>query len=87
MRSLTVIQVATGVLHTELLQLRQDRDEPFRSFAARVQGNAETCEFAAECECGNIVDYTSRMSRDVLLNGTIETFVVRPRVQETSILL
>ena len=36
MRSLAVIPVATGVLRTELLQLRQERDEPFRAFTARV---------------------------------------------------
>ena len=30
MRSLAVIPVATGVLRTELLRLRQERDEPFR---------------------------------------------------------
>ena len=43
MRSLAVIPVATGVLRTELLQLRQERDETFRAFTARVRGKAETC--------------------------------------------
>ena len=49
MRSLAVIPIATGVLRTELLQLQQERDEPFRAFAAKVRGKAETCEFTAEC--------------------------------------
>ena len=77
MRSLAVIPVATGVLRTELLQLRQERDEPFRSFAARVQGKAETREFTARCECGKNVDYTPHMARDVLLNGIVDPEIRR----------
>ena len=45
MRSFAIIPVATGVSHTELFQLRQEHDEPFRAFAARVRGKAETCAF------------------------------------------
>ncbi|XP_068678617.1 uncharacterized protein [Montipora foliosa] len=69
MRSLAVIPVATGVLRTELLQLRQERDEPFRAFTARVRGKAETCAFSTQCECGKNIDYTDHVIRDVLLNG------------------
>ena len=69
MRSLAVIPVATGVLRTELLQIRQERDETFRAFSARVRGKAETCEFEATCGCGRSVDYTDHLVRDVLLNG------------------
>ena len=69
MRSLAVIPVATCVLRTELLQLHQERDETFRAFAARVRGKAETCAFAARCECGRNVDYTDHVIRDVLSNG------------------
>ena len=69
MRSLAVIPVTTIVLRTELLQLRQERDEPFRTFTARVRGKAETCAFTTECECGKSVDYTDHVIRDVLLNG------------------
>ena len=59
----------TGVLRTELLQLCQERDEPFRAFTARVCGKAETCAFSTKCECGKNVDYTDHVIRDVLLNG------------------
>ena len=52
MRSLAVIPVATCVLRTELLQLRQERDEPFRTFTAKVRGKAETCSYTASCTCG-----------------------------------
>ena len=77
MRSLAVIPVATGVLRTELLQLRQQRDETFRAFTARARGKAETCAFAAECECGKHVDYTDHVIRDVLLNGISDTDIRR----------
>jgi hypothetical protein len=69
MRSLAVIPVATCVSRTELLQLRQERDEAFRTFTAMVRGKDETCAFTAECECGKDVDYTDNVICDVLLNG------------------
>jgi hypothetical protein len=69
MRSLAVIPIATGVLRTELLQMRQERDEPFRAYAARVRGKAEACEFTARCVCGLNVDYTDHSIRDALLGG------------------
>ena len=69
MRSLAVIPIATGVLRADLLHMHQERDEPFRAFAARVRGKAETCEFKATCSCGNDVNYTDHAIRDVLLSG------------------
>ena len=69
LRSLAVIPVAISVLRTELLQLRQERGELFRTFATRVLGKAETCAYAMACTCGQSVDYTDQMIRDVLLNG------------------
>ena len=77
MRSLAVIPVATGVLRTKLLQLRQERDETFRAFTARVRGKAETCALTTECECGKKVDYTHHVIRDVLLNGIYDTDIRR----------
>ena len=69
MRSLAVIPIATGVLRADLLHMHQERDEPFRAFAARVRGKAETCEFKATCSCGNDVNYTDHAIRDILLSG------------------
>ncbi|XP_044170488.1 uncharacterized protein LOC122954502 [Acropora millepora] len=85
MRSLAVIPVATGVLRTELLQLRQERDEPFRAFTARVHGKAETCAFTI-CECGKNVDYTHHVTRDVLLNGISDPGIRREVLGTTNIL-
>ena len=58
LKSLAVVAVATGVLRTELLHMSQDRDEPFRSFAARVRGKAETCTYSTTCTCSATVDFT-----------------------------
>ena len=77
MKSLAVIPVATCVLRTELLQLRQNRDEPFRSFVAKVRGKAETCSYAAKCTCGADVNYTDHVIRDVILNGLFDTDIKR----------
>ncbi|XP_068700869.1 uncharacterized protein [Montipora foliosa] len=77
MRSLAVIPVATCVLRTGLLQLRQERDEPFRALTARVRGKAETCAFSTTCECGKNVDCTDHVIRDVLLNGISDADIRR----------
>ena len=54
MKKLAVIPVAIGVVRSEHLDLKQMREEPFRSFASRVRGKAEPCEFQIDrkCPCG-----------------------------------
>lgn len=69
MKSLAVIPVATAVLHLDLLKLQQERDEPFRTFAVRVTGKAEPCAFNAKCRCGENVNYTDYVIKDVLISG------------------
>ena len=86
MRSLAVIPDATGVLRTELLQLRQERNEPFRAFTARVRVKAETCALTTMCECERNVDYTDHVIRDVLLNGISDTDIRREVLGTTNIL-
>ncbi|KAK3719588.1 hypothetical protein QZH41_004744 [Actinostola sp. cb2023] len=77
MRSLAVIPVATCVLRTELLKLRQERNEAFRAFTARVRGKAETCAYSSICSCGNNVHYTDHIIRDVQLNGIYDPDIRR----------
>jgi hypothetical protein len=79
-RRLAVIPVAISVMRAELLQLCQAPDEQFRAFAARVQGKAETCSFATNftCTCSKTaVDYTTDMTRDVLLAGIADADIRR----------
>ena len=66
---MAVIAVATGVTRAELVLLRQERDETFRAFSARVRGKAETCAYSVNCTCGRDVDFTDAIVRDVLIAG------------------
>ena len=81
MRTFAVIPVAIGVRRAELMQLRQEPDELFRTFAARVKGKAETCNFSttSKCQCGKAVkaDYTTESVRDVLLAGIADLDIRR----------
>ena len=71
MTAMTVIAVATGVNRAELVLLRQERDESFRSFTARVFGKANTCAYSVQCACPvpTAVDFTEIIVRDVLIAG------------------
>ena len=81
MKSLAVIPVAIGVLRAELLEMHQKRDESFRSFATRVRGKAETCNFVTknDCTCGkrNTVDYTENTPGNVLVAGIYDVDIRR----------
>ena len=81
MRELAVIPVAIGVRRAELMDLRQSPDEPFRTFAARTKGKAETCAFTttSTCSCNQTVkvDYTTETVRDVLLAGIADLDIRR----------
>ena len=86
MKSLAVVPVALGVLRSELWAIHQDADEPFRKFAARVQGKAEVCEFVTqysgkcgqcEAEYSGTTYYVDEMIRDVLLDGIADIDIRR----------
>ena len=65
------------MLRRELLQLWQERDEPFRTFTAKVRGKAETCSYTTIFTCGASVDYADHVFRDVILNGFYDTDIKR----------
>ena len=73
MKRLAVIPIATGVVRSELLEMKQLRDEGFRKFASRVRGKAETFDYTTRvrCECAKEmeVNFTHHIMRDVLLAG------------------
>lgn len=94
LKTLAVIPVALGVVRSELLAMRQDPDEPFRTFAARVQGKAETCEFKTTFNgsCTNCrtayqgdIYYTDEVIRDVLLNGIADIDIRRDSLSSDNI--
>ena len=86
MRSFAVIAVAIGVQRAELVQMHQERDEPFRSFAARVRGKAETCAYTTKCTCLQDVDFTDVIIRDVLIAGISDLDIRREILGTESIL-
>lgn len=91
MRSLADIPVATCVLRTELLLLRQECDESFRAFAARVRGKAETCAYTVKTKCSGCgadgtADDTDSIIRDVLLNGISDPDIRRETLGTRNIL-
>ena len=86
MKSLAVIAVATGVSRAELVQMHQERDESFRSFAARVRGKAEICNYITKCSCLKEVDFTDSIIRDVLIAG-IADMDIRREILGTDVIL
>ena len=94
LKSLAVVPVALGVIRAELSSMIQGADEQFRTFAARVQGKAETCEFktsfSAPCNnCENVVNgetyYTDERIRDVLLSGIADIDIRREALSSENI--
>ena len=94
LKSIAVIPVALGVIRSELASMRQDPDESFRTFAAQVQGKAETCEFKTNFHkacptCATRVTgevyYTDEVIRDVLLNGIADMDIRRKALSKEQI--
>ena len=63
----------------DLLHMKQDRDEPVRSFVARLKGQANICNYVLQltcpCKCGHQFEayYTDHQVRDVLASGLADT--------------
>ena len=62
------------VAREELHNCRQDRDEPVRTFCARLKGIALTCQYRTTCSCTEpgTVDYSDEMIRDSLIRGVYD---------------
>ena len=69
MQQLAVIPIAISVCRFELMQMRQIRDETFRSFDARVRGKAVRCAFSANCSCELKINYINHIICNTRLNG------------------
>ena len=70
MKSLAVREENVMVARVTLHNMRQDRDEPIRSFGARLRGQAGVCKFVTKCtNCDSELNYTEAILRDVLCRG------------------
>ena len=69
-RKMAVREENTMVATVTLHNMRQDRDEPVRTYGARLRGQAGVCKFTQQCTgCDASVDYTETILRDVLCRG------------------
>ena len=72
MRSLAVREENLMVARVQLLNMVQDHDEPVRTFAARLRGQAAVCKFSIPCPrdgCEQVVSYQDEVIRDTLARG------------------
>ena len=82
-RKLSVVPVAMGVRRSEMLNLTQDAGELSRSFLARIQGKAATCDFSTKClaKCCETtpsnVDFSTVIVKYVLVNGLVDAEIKR----------
>ena len=69
-KSLAVRDENTMIARVTLNNSHQDRDEPIRSFCARLRGQANVCKYVIDCpNCDHKVDYTEQILRDVICRG------------------
>ena len=65
MKNLAVIPVAMGVVRAELLNMKQKRDEPVRTFCSHIHGKAQTfgslTTSSCKCSATNNVNYTDNV--------------------------
>ena len=70
-KTLAVKPQNTLVARVQLLNLKQDRDEAIRSYAARLRGQSSICQFtkSVTCQCEEVVDidYNEDVIRDTLI--------------------
>lgn len=57
------------VARVSLHEMRQDRDEPIRSYGARVRGQAGVCKYTLTCTCNREISYSDHIIRDVIVRG------------------
>ena len=66
------------VARVRLLSMKQDRDEPVRTFVTKLQGQASTCKYVKSHKCHTCevmleVNYADDIVRDVLARGLADT--------------
>ena len=77
-KALAVRQESSMVARLKLHNMKQVRDEPIRSFSAKVIGQAATCKYVTECpQCSHKVDYWKSIARDVPTRGIADQEIQR----------
>ena len=69
-KALAVREENVMVARVTLHNMKQDRDEPIRSFGARLRGQAGVCRFTQRCtNCNADADYAEAILQDVSCRG------------------
>ena len=71
-KKLAVVPVAVSVRRSDLLSTRQDHGESIRSYVAKLQGKAATCNYTMVCsksDCNQVNNFTDVMAKDVIVAG------------------
>ena len=82
MQRMAVLQVAVSVRRTKLLATTQEPGQSFREFFANIRSSASTCEYTIPCPhlcCAGKepIDYTSKVVKDILMGGVVDTDIRR----------
>ena len=85
MRKLAVKEENVMVARVTLFEMKQDRDEPIRSFDARVRGQANVCKYTVSCpSCDEEVNYTNQILRDALTRGVADQDIQLDLLSDTN---
>ena len=69
-KRLAVREENVMISRVQLNNMKQDRDEPIRNFAARIRGQASVCKYRVKCpNCDHDVNYTDQVLRDAITRG------------------
>ena len=72
-QTLAVRQENVMVARVQLQDMKQDRDEPVRAFAARLKGQASVCQYTVKCtSCDTKVSYSNNKIHDSLIHGVYD---------------
>ena len=55
-----------------LHEIREDSNEHIRSFDARVRGQAVSCKYLLNCDCGREISYSEHNLQDIVVPGLVD---------------
>ena len=73
-KRLSVVEESALVSRFNLHNMKQDIDEPIRSYVARIKGQAHICKLFVPCPNCNFleVDFSDQIIRDVVTRGIVD---------------
>ena len=82
MKRMAVLQVAVSVRRAKLLATTQEHSQSFREYYANIRSSASTCEYVIKCPhacCAEkeLIDYTSKVVKDILVGGVVDIDIRR----------